>query len=159
MSIQIVYDSKFGNTKQIAQIISNKMAEKASVQLISADEASSSIAGVALLIVGSPAQAWLPTKAAQAFLEEIPQGALNGLEVAAFDTRLKRPMLLTGSAARSLAKTPKKKGGTLILPPESFFVSGTEGPLVEGEAGRAAIRAGEILKKYDMNAQGANSGL
>jgi hypothetical protein len=47
-------------------------------------------------------------------------------------------------AARPIANQLKKKGGDLILPPEGFFVEGMEGPLAQGELGRAANWANQI---------------
>lgn len=46
-------------------------------------------------------------------------------------------------AAGPIAKRFVKKGGDLAVPPEGFFVAGTEGPLKEGELERAADWASE----------------
>jgi len=51
---------------------------------------------------------------------------------------------LFGYAAKSIAGTLKKKAGELVVPPEGFFVGGTEGPLKEGELERAADWAKQI---------------
>lgn len=150
MNVKVIFDSKFGNTKQLAQIISNKLTENANLRLVAADHASwPSLSGIDLLVIGSPTERWRPTKTVQAFLEEIPHEALKGLAVAAFDTRLQMSWLLTGSAARAIAERMKKKGGTLLLPPESFFVKGREGPLKSGESERAVCWADEIMKRYE----------
>ena len=85
---------------------------------------------------------WLTTTATKSFLESIH--APHNIHAAAFDTRFKRTHLLTGSAARKIAKALKKKGGTLLAEPESFFVTDTEGPLLEGEIERAKRGAKEI---------------
>ena len=39
----------------------------------------------------------------------------------------------------------EKKEGELIIPPEGFFVEGSEGPLKEGELDRAADWAKQIM--------------
>jgi len=39
----------------------------------------------------------------------------------------------------------QKKGAVLIIPPEGFFVQGTEGPLLPGELERAADWARQVL--------------
>jgi hypothetical protein len=48
-------------------------------------------------------------------------------------------------AARRIADGLKKKGGELVVPPEGFYVEGTEGPLTEGELERAAYWAEQII--------------
>jgi flavodoxin len=50
-----------------------------------------------------------------------------------------------GYAAKPIADKLKKKGGKLVLPPEGFFVQGSEGPLKEGEVERAAEWAKQLL--------------
>ena len=51
---------------------------------------------------------------------------MRGVNVAAFDTRIHMNPLLSGSAAGSLASSLRKCGGTLVVPPESFFVKSEE---------------------------------
>jgi hypothetical protein len=38
---------------------------------------------------------------------------------------------------------------TLVVPPESFFVDGKEGPLLTGELGRAAVWARTLLNRTE----------
>jgi len=65
--------------------------------------------------------------------------------VTAFDTRLPTRLVgIFGYAAARIADSLKRNGGTLIAPPEGFFVKGKEGPLKEGELERAAGWAKEI---------------
>jgi hypothetical protein len=64
--------------------------------------------------------------------------------VATFDTRFDKPPWLTGSAARAAMKRLVRRGFHLLSPPESFFVTGTQGPLKDGEIERAR-RWGEQL--------------
>jgi hypothetical protein len=59
------------------------------------------------------------------------------LSVAVFDTRFDKPPWLTGSAARAAMKRLVRRGLHLVSPPESFFVTSTQGPLKEGEIERA----------------------
>jgi hypothetical protein len=51
---------------------------------------------------------------------------------------------LFGYAAKPIADRLRKKGGSLVAPPEGFYVAGTEGPLLEGELDRAAQWAREM---------------
>ncbi len=146
MNALIVYDSQFGNTERIAQAIADALREAGPVRAVRASEANpGALAGVDLLVVGSPTQAWRPMPSVRSFLESL--GSLGGLAVAAFDTRLGGPSLLTGSAARAIAKVLSGKGASLLVPPESFIVTGREGPLKEGELGRAAAWARQIQER------------
>jgi hypothetical protein len=52
-----------------------------------------------------------------------------------------------GYAAKPISDRLEKKGGELAVPPEGFYVDGTEGPLTEGELERAADWARQILTK------------
>ncbi len=58
------------------------------------------------------------------------------MKAAAFDTRIKGPVALTGRASRSIAKALAQHGMTVIVPPESFLVE-KKGQLLPGEIERA----------------------
>ncbi len=150
MNALVIYDSTFGNTEQIARAISDTLGERASVGLLRVGKAGTSdLEGLDLLVLGCPTQRHKPTPAIQAFLGSIPRGSLHELPAAAFGTRYRKSRLLTGSAARSIAKKLKKAGASLLLPAESFFVVGREGPLEEGEFQRATDWAREVLKRFE----------
>lgn len=149
MKAMVIYDSVFGNTAQVAMEIGKGLGCAGSVQTIRVttvklDQSS----GLELLVVGSPTRAFRPTEGIMNFLKSVPDGRLNGVKVAAFDTRIaaediKSPILrfivnTGGYAAKSIAKRLQKKGGELIVPPEGFIVEGTEGPMRKGELERAA---------------------
>ena len=51
-----------------------------------------------------------------------------------------------GYATGRIARNLKGKGGTLIASPVGFFVTGSKGPLKEGELERAAGWAKGILE-------------
>ena len=144
----VVYDSQFGNTERIVNIIANTLLEFGQVRAVRVNQIHAvELQGVDLLVVGCPTQGWRPTPAMRSLLEHLPAGSLNGLAGACFDTRFQRSRWVTGSAARSIARQLRKKSASLLLPPESFFVEGTKGPLVEGEAERAAAWAQELGEK------------
>ena len=156
MKAIVLYDSVFGNTRQIAQSIADALASRAGVELLLPTEADpDGLAGSDLLVVGSPTRGFRPTEPLAAVLKHLGSRSLEGKRVAAFDTRLKadeidsagvRFIVRTGGyAAKRIADQLRRAGGTLILPPEGFFVEDTEGPLKEGELGRAAAWASMLL--------------
>ncbi|MBC8446764.1 MAG: flavodoxin family protein [Chloroflexi bacterium] len=146
MKTLIVYDSVHGNTERIAKAIGDAIAGE--VKVLRVGEVNpAELKAFDLLIVGSPTHGGSPTEAIQGFLNQVPGPALQGTNVAAFDTRLSTKLVrIFGYAAPRIAGKVKKKGGTLIGSPEGFFVAGTKGPLTEGEVERAAGWAKEIAK-------------
>jgi len=157
MKVLIVYDSVFGNTEKIAQAIGNSLGSEENVETLRvSDVKPEQLIGLELLIVGSPTRVFKPTKAIMNFLNKIPLNVLKGAKVAAFDTRISTVdvnsrflnilVKLFGYAAKPIADKLEKKGGSLIIPPEGFFVIGSEGPLKDGELERAADWAKLITK-------------
>jgi flavodoxin len=155
MKTLIVYDSFFGNTEQVAQAIGKALGAQADVNVLRVgDVKPEHLTGLDLLIVGSPTRAFSPSPAIKEFLGHIPKQSLRGVTTAAFDTRVALSdvnsrvlpvfVRLFGYAAQPIADQLVRKGGTPRLPPEGFFVQGTEGPLKAGELERAAAWAKQI---------------
>lgn len=156
MKALVIYDSFFGNTEQIAQSIGNALASQEDVRILRVSNVKpEQLTGLKLLVVGSPTRAFSPTPAINRLLGSIPKHGLRGVKVAAFDTRISMndidsrilPPLVKvfGYAAKPIADRLRKKGGELAIPPEGFFVEGSEGPLKEGELERAADWAKRII--------------
>jgi hypothetical protein len=61
----------------------------------------------------------------------------DGMRAAAFDTRMDRSAVVTGAAARGIARRLRRRGYEVLAEPESFLVEDSEGPLAEGELDRA----------------------
>ena len=148
MKALIVYDSVYGNTEEIARAIAGAITPSDGVKVLRAGEANpSELESIDLLIVGSPTQGGRPTPAIQDFLNKVPEPAIKGVNVAAFDTRFSTKLVgIFGYAAGKIADNLKGKGGTLVASPEGFFVKGKEGPLKEGELERAAGWARGIVE-------------
>ncbi len=136
MKTLIVYESKYGNTEQIAKAIGASI--QGDVSLVRSTEGAGAINGAELLIVGAPTYGGKPMPEMQAFLDRIPDSALTGIKTAGFDTRLKsRFASMFGYAAPKIAEILHSKGGTQLVPPEGFIVKRSKGPLLEGELERA----------------------
>jgi flavodoxin I len=157
MAEMIVYDSFFGNTEKIAKSIGSAMGNEKQVIVIRVGEAKlEQLKDLKLLIVGSPTRAFRPSPAITDFLNRIPVNYLNGIKVASFDTRMpmndKVPAILKffaklfGYASKPIADKLVRKGGSLVVEPEGFFVENSEGPLAQGELERATKWAKTTMK-------------
>ena len=150
MNALVVYDSQYGNTERIATAIADTLRTTGDVRALRIDAAQPlDLEGVDLLILGSPTQGWRPTVATQTLLAKLMPEQLHGKAVACFDTRFQKPRWMTGSAARRMADHFQRMGVRLLAPPESFFVGKTEGPLLTGELGRAAVWARALLNRLE----------
>lgn len=149
----VVYDSQFGNTKLVAESIGGALEEFGRVFVMPASDVQlGDIMGINLLVVGSPTQRLTTTPAIMNWIKTLPNGVLQGVKAAAFDTRFTEEMInsmkilpffvrIFGYAAKPISARLEKKGATIVLPPEGFFVSDTEGPLLDLELERAAAWA------------------
>mgnify|MGYP000881323800 CR=1 FL=1 len=157
MKALVVYDSFFGNTEQIALAIGNTLSSEGNIEILRVSDVKlKHLKGVDVLIVGSPTRAFRPTKPITDFLNSISRDALQGIKVAAFDTRmsmddvnsrfLNMMVRLFGYAAKPIANRLEKKGGALIAPPEGFFVKDLKGPLKDNELERASAWIKSALK-------------
>jgi len=160
MKAMVVYDSAFGNTEKVAQAIGQALGSQGDIEVVRVGNVKpEQMAGMTLLIVGSPTQKFRPLGTITGFLKGIPDGKLKGVKVAAFDTRategaIEKVRILAffvkifGYAAKPIADRLVKKGGDLTVPPEGFYVADTEGPLLEGELERAADWARRIVATH-----------
>jgi len=152
MKAYIIYDSMYGNTQKIAQAIGEGLTGE--VTVVSVGEANpSELKTCDLLIVGSPVHGGRATPALDTFIKQLPANSLEGISVAAFDTRfepeeqgvgLRILMSVIRYAAPRLAKALEKKGGILVAEPEGFIVENKEGPLKQGELERASKWAQQL---------------
>ena len=144
MKTLVVYDSLYGNTETIAQAIGAALTGEVKVLRVG-EVGISKLSPFDLLIGVSPTHGGRASPPMREFLDKVQAPALQGTNVAAFDTRHSSKLtVIFGYAAGRIAASLKKKGGTLIVSPEGFLVTGTEGPLKEGELERAAAWAKEI---------------
>jgi flavodoxin len=145
MKTLVIYDSQFGNTERLAEVIARRLG--ADAPLWAADGA----AKVALqqrdwdlLVIGAPTQNHTVSPTMRALLQGVPHRALKDAHVAVFDTRYRMGRLLTGSAADWIATRLASAGAALVVAPESFFVEREASP--PGEQRRrddARLEAGE----------------
>ena len=152
MKALVVYDSQFGNTEAVAKAIGEALdAEVMKVGAVSPD----ALIRLDLLIAGAPTQAGRPTGAMKQFLADLPAKALEGVDVAAFDTRLdascagfvgRMAMRVFGFAAPRIERGLRARGGH-VVGVEGFMVENTEGPLAAQELERAATWARKLPQR------------
>ena len=154
MRALVVYESMFGNTRTIAEAIAEGLGEDA--LLAEVGRRPSIDADIDLVVVGGPTHAFGMTRAStrasareqaadghvvsegigvREWLDGLPR-ATAPVDAAAFDTRV-APARVPGSAARRIARGLRRKGMHPVADPHTFWVSGTPGPLSEGERERA----------------------
>ena len=171
MKALVVYESMYGNTAAIGEAIAaelRKQGLEVEQSLVSKIEPAQT-ADVDLLVVGGPTHvhglsrdSTRKTAASdekntfpeptlepglRTWLAQLPESA--GRLAAAFDTRVDKPVLFTGSAAKGIGRRLKERKFGLVTEPESFFVSG-QNSLLDGEIEHAATWAREIAERLGL---------
>ena len=154
MKIIVLYDSVFGNTKQVAESVADALKAKGAVAVSAAEFKAEMLDGADVLVAGSPTRAFNPTPVMTGVLKSLP--SLSGKKALVFDTRSDKADLNSkafnffekffGYAADKMARAMKRKGAVLAAEPAGFFVADAEGPMKEGELKRAAEWAKASLK-------------
>lgn len=166
MKVAVVYESLFGNTRLVAEAIAEgiRTADPAADVRVTRTDATklSDVEDACLLVVGGPTHMMRMSsprsrqqglraarKAKDQYSREPEPGTGPGLRewlralpparlgavAAAFDTRLESR--LAGGAARSVSRQLRRRGFGLAGKREGFIVTGTQGPLRQGELDRA----------------------
>lgn len=166
MRALVVYESMFGNTEEIAQAVAKGVRLSMAADLAEVATAPGDLPeGVDLLVVGGPTHAHGMSRpgtrraaAEQARGSVVSRGdglrewllrlpaSRRDLAVAAFDTRLGKPRWLTGSAATGAARLLRRHGWRPVVPPASFVVTSSPGPLAEGEVDRAEAWGASVAR-------------
>ena len=154
MRALVVYESMFGNTRDIAEAVAVGLSLRGvDVEVTEVgDLPVPAHLDVDLLVVGAPTHTFTLSReetrtAAREHAEDlVSTGRLMRdwlaelpadlpLPVAAFDTHADRR--LPGGASKALRRRLRRLGYRLVLPAESFLVGDMTGPLLEGETERA----------------------
>jgi flavodoxin len=161
MKTLVVYFTKFGNTRRIAEVITQVLAQAGDASAVSIDQlATSELGGVDLVVMGSPTHYQNLPGAVGSVLKALPSKILAGTSVATFDTSLRMwgPLMLL-TAAHRLTRLLRKLGGRRVARPQTFFVetsdSDNEGEIdlmCDGEIERAKEWAGTILEQWEAQA-------
>src|SRR4030042_543764 len=127
MKTLVVYDSLYGNTETVAQAIGATLT--GGVKVLRVGEVDiSKLSTFDLLIVGSPTHGGRASPPMREFLDKVQAPALQGTNVAAFDTRHSSKLtVIFGYAAGRIAASLKKKGGTLVVDRKSTRLNSSHG--------------------------------
>ena len=173
MRALVVYESIFGNTREIASAIAQGVRDAGcSAELVEVSHAPTAIDVFDLVIVGGPTHAWSMSRAStreggrkQArALDRTPESSGIGVRewlaqlvptpdqppvpAATFDTAVKTRWFPVGSAARAEAKALQHMGHAILEKPEHFYVGDSAGPLIDGERERARTWASRIVTAH-----------
>jgi flavodoxin len=154
MRTLIVYFSKFGNTRKIAEAIAETVKQAGETRVVSIDQLTTSdFEGVDLVVMGSPTHGFSVPEAVRSVLSTLPAGILAGKSVAVFDTTVRPWPLRLFRASPKLLRQLSQLGGKPVARPQTFFVQthGTQGTgernlLLEGQIDQARQWADQILK-------------
>ncbi len=153
MKVLVVYDSVYGNTKQIAQAIGKTLEAEHDIEVARAAEVKENqLLDLQVLFIGSPTHGGRFTEAIQDFLAVLSAQQQQVITIAAFDTRTCSKGIVGwlerrfGHAAPRIVEVLESQDKIFNGKQEGFIVTGRKGPLKEGEVERAEIWAKEILQ-------------
>jgi len=152
MKALVVYESMFGNSRQVARAIASGLSEYAEVQLVPvADAPQAPDQDLDLVVAGGPTHAFSLSRpktreeavrrgavdaqtefGLREWLKGLPDG--HGARLVTFDTKVRRA---PGSAAHRAAREAAAHGYVAPVRWMSFFVHDYAGPLTYGELDRA----------------------
>lgn len=149
MNALVLYESRFGNTERVAEAIALVLQESMPTRLAAVadvEDCAVALQGVSLLVVGGPTHKHGVSTTLKETLACLADHALDGVKAATFDTRAHGPRVVTGSAAVGLERFLRKHGAWIVVPPASFLVGATEGPLDPGELEHARAWTFDVLR-------------
>jgi len=123
MKSAVIFATRSGNTRQVAEAIADVLREQGSIETYSVEHAPASLDGFDLAVIGGPTEGHGVTPPMTAYLDALEATSVKGRLVAVFDTRLAWPRVLAGSAAEGIARRLSAEGAVLVAGPESFIVS------------------------------------
>ena len=160
MNSMVIYASRYGNTRHLAEAITEVLRTHGSVRLVAVDDLfTMPPESIDLVVVGCPTEEHGMTEPVTRCFERMGANAFQGKTIAAFDTRYRWPRWISGSAGAAITRRMRRAGARVIAPPESFFVAGAINPttikdpsLEPGELDRARTWAGTLANAVEAGA-------
>ena len=157
MKVLVIYDSLYGNTEKIANVIGEKFSSYHNTKVIKVNNTNThDIENVDLLIIGSPTHGGRFTEPIKKFIENLPKKNNYTIKAITFDTSfptsnmgffINHIVKIFGNAAPRLSKELNKRE-IKVIDSKIFYVLGKEGPLQEGEIERAKEWTDRIITLY-----------
>lgn len=175
MDALIVVESMFGNTRKVADAVMLGLASglpaTCDVSIVDVSQAPQRLEpDVGLLVVGAPTHAFgmsRPSTRQSASDQGAEGGTKSGVRewlktfepprgqpIATFDTRIKKRGV-PGSAAKSVMHKLARKGGVAVDETNSFWVTSTDGPLLDGEIDRAQMWGNSLATRLPADPDAA----
>lgn len=148
MKTLIVYASRKGNTRRVAEEIGRVLADRGPVDLFEVADAPSQLPAADVVFIGGPTEGHSANPPMVEFLDRLAADSIAGRKVAVFDTRLAWPRILSGSAADAIAQRVGALGAVIVGAPGSFIVT-MKPELKTGELERAAKWARDISARIE----------
>ncbi len=131
----VVYESKYGNTKLVAETIIEGVREVEGIETVLSGLKEVDLDKVIdydAILVGSPNHFGGPTRGVRKFIDKLGKLPLKGKLFAVFDTYIGKDFK---KAVKKMEKRMNEKvpGLKLIAPGLSIKVRGMKGPILEGE--------------------------
>jgi flavodoxin len=131
----VVYESKYGNTKRVAEAIVEGMKEAGEVEASIKELKEVDLERVAdydVILIGSPNHFGGPTRGIKDFIDKLGKLRLKGKMFAVFDTYIGKDF---EKAVKKMEKRVSEKASELkkIMSGLSIMVQGIKGPMVENE--------------------------
>lgn len=146
-NVAVVYESKYGNTKTVAESIAEGIQEGGvgDVLVLHIGKAKlSDLATYDALVIGSPNHVGGATRTVKKLIGSL--GELSGKLVAVFDTYMGKDVEKTVS---KMLKQLKEKAPEIevITPGLSVLVTGMKGPIADGELRKSKAFGGTIAAR------------
>lgn len=134
----IVYDTKYGNTKHVAEKIAEamKQAKEIEVEVIDVEGANlKNIDTFDAILIGTPNHMGSPSRTIMKFIDELGKLKLKPKKAAVFDTHMAQDYRAVEKMEKRIhEKAPALK---LITPGLNIKVNGMSGPITEDELPKA----------------------
>ncbi len=137
VKVFIAYDSKFGNTKLVAEKIAEGILETPGIEVYKGYVKEIDIQKLAdydAIVIGAPNHNGGPSWTAKRFIDKLGKVKLNAKWIAAFDTYFKREKYYRKALKKMEKKISEKiTSPKLITPGLSIKVVDVSGPVADGE--------------------------
>ncbi len=149
LKIIIVYESKYGNTKNVAEAILDGIKEIGEIEF-SLNEVKEvnldNISDYDAILIGSPNHMGGPTRGIKKFIDELSKLKLEGKMFAVFDTCFEKDFkkAVNKMEKRMSEKVPSMKK---LAPGLSIKVQGMKGPIIDGELPKCKDFGKEVATK------------